>query len=138
MKTPTNIALRTLAFITLALSTTAGVAQSKDPCATQQNTMEINECGKLTLAKEDKKLTLAYQKLLKTFVPVDKIDNTDYQEAKRLLIEAQRSWIKFRDNDCNGQFILNANGTIRGAVYYGCLIERTEQRTKELLKWTEN
>lgn len=31
-------------------------AQSADPCKTQDNTIEINECGKQELAKEDKKL----------------------------------------------------------------------------------
>ena len=112
-------------------------AQTSDPCATQRNTIEMNECGKLTLAQKDKELNVAYQKVLKGLAPTDKADTTNYAETKKLLIEAQRNWLKFRDNDCKGQLTLNESGTIRGVIYFGCLIERTEQRTKELLKWAQ-
>jgi uncharacterized protein YecT (DUF1311 family) len=122
----------------LALAATNAHAQVADPCATQRNTIEIDECGKLTLAKKDKELNAAYQKLMKSLVADDKSDTTDYAEVRKKLLEAQRNWVKFRDSDCKGQLTLHANGTIRGAVYFGCLTERTEQRTKELLKWSES
>jgi uncharacterized protein YecT (DUF1311 family) len=32
--------------------------------------------------------------------------------------------------------VLYEAGTIRGAVYAGCLIEHTEQRTRALQAWT--
>jgi uncharacterized protein YecT (DUF1311 family) len=123
--------------VLLTLAATSASAQASDPCVTQRNTLEINECGKLTLAKKDKELNAAYQKLLKSLVAEDRTDTTNYAEVKKNLIEAQRNWVKFRDSDCKGQLTLNESGTIRGAVYFGCLTERTEQRTKELLKWTE-
>jgi uncharacterized protein YecT (DUF1311 family) len=112
-------------------------AQSKDPCKTLNNTIEIDECAKIGLVKEDKKLNLAFQKLLKSFAPAGKGDDTDYEGSKKMLIEAQRNWIKFRDADCKGQLILNANGTMRGVTYLSCLTDRTEQRTKELTKWAD-
>lgn len=119
----------------LMLAATHACAQVADPCATQNNTMEINACGKLTLAKKDKELNAAYQKLMKSLVSDGKGDDTDYAEVKKHLTEAQRSWIKFRDSDCQGMLAFYASGTIRGSVYLRCLTERTEQRTKELLKW---
>ena len=97
----------------------------------------MNACAKLTLIKKDKELNAVYQKLVEGLAPIDRTDTTDYAEVKRLLVDAQRNWIKFRDSDCKGQLRLNESGSIRGVVYPGCLSERTEQRTKELLKWTD-
>jgi len=126
-------------FILLLLCTSLNSAfadnNSNDPCKTQANTIEMNECGKQTLAQKDKELNLAYQKLMKKLAPGDKYDDTNYTGAKKLLIEAQQNWIRFRDADCKGQYTLNEGGTIRGIVYLGCLTERTEQRTKELNRW---
>ena len=125
-------------FITLLVVVATNVAaQTSDSCSTQKNTIEINECGNIILNQKDKILNVAYQQLIKKLAPTDKLDTTDYAAVKKHLIEAQRNWLKFRDSDCRGQLTLNESGTIRGAVYLGCLIERTEQRTKELLKWAE-
>ena len=123
--------------VLLVVAATNTAAQTSDPCATQKNTIEINECGKLTLAQKDKLLNAAYQQLIKKLAPANKVDSTNYGEVKKYLVEAQRNWLKFRDSDCKGQLTLNESGTIRGAVYFGCLTERTEQRTKELIKWAE-
>jgi uncharacterized protein YecT (DUF1311 family) len=111
-------------------------AQSSDPCLTQRNTLEIDQCGQLTLKAKDKELNEAYQKLVRSLAPADKADNTDYQAVKKQLLDAQRAWIAYRDNDCKAKLKLNESGTIRGAVYLGCLTERTEQRTKELRSWS--
>jgi uncharacterized protein YecT (DUF1311 family) len=127
-----------LTFSLFLLAISASVhAQSKDPCKTLNNTIEIDECAKIGLVKEDKKLNVAFQKLLKDIVSPGKSDGTDYEGSKKMLIEAQRNWIKFRDADCKGQLILNASGTMRGVIYLSCLTDRTEQRTKELTKWAD-
>jgi uncharacterized protein YecT (DUF1311 family) len=112
-------------------------AQSSDPCNTQRTTIEINQCGQLTLKAKDKELNDAYRELLKSLVATDRVDETDYATVKRQLTDAQRAWINYRDNDCKAKLKLHESGTIRGAVYLGCLAERTEQRTKELKQWAE-
>lgn len=111
-------------------------AQTADPCASQANTLEINECLAATLAARDKALNAAYQDLLKRLNPADRFDTTDYPRARKLLVDAQRAWISFRDNDCKGRVVLYETGSIRGAVYTGCLIAHTEQRTRALQNWT--
>lgn len=128
MKSPLSIILLFLPF--------AAPAQNENPCQTQRNTIEINECAKLTLAEKDKALNAAYQKLLKSLVAEDKADKTNYADVRKQLLEAQRSWISYRDNDCKAKYTLYETGTIRGAVYWSCMIERTEQRTSELEQWT--
>ena len=119
----------------LSIVSIVSFAQAPDPCATQRNTQEIDACGVKTLKEKDKELNTAYQKLIKSLAPSDKFDDTDYTSVKAQLTKAQRAWIVYRDNDCKAQYTQSASGTIRGAVYNGCMAERTEQRTKELLKW---
>ena len=124
-------------FIVVVMTYTATSAHA-DPCTTQKNTIEINECGRLTLAKKDKELNAAYQRLLKGFSSQETGDVTNYEKVRFELREAQRNWIKYRDSDCSGKLVLAGTATMRGAIYNGCLIERTEQRIGELDKWAED
>ncbi|OYW39524.1 MAG: hypothetical protein B7Z35_04040 [Hydrogenophilales bacterium 12-61-10] len=124
------------AFFIVVVMAAAGA--HADPCTTQKNTIEINECGRLTLAKKDKELNVAFQRLLKSLSFQEEGDVTDYEKVRFALREAQRNWVKYRDSDCSGKLALAGTATMRGAIYNGCLIEHTEQRTGELNKWAEN
>lgn len=138
MKKSLFISIITAAFsVALSLTSLSSIAaeQAADPCKTQANTLEINECGKQELAKKDKELNAAYQQLMKKLAPADKSDDTKYAEVKKQLIEAQKNWIKYRDADCSAKYTLYEQGSIRGIVHLSCLREKTEQRTKELLNW---
>ena len=120
----------------LAITPALGIAQSKqaDPCF-QGNTVEINQCLGNRLEARDKALNAAYGSLLKRLDASDPTDGVDYQAIKRQLVDAQRAWINFSQNDCNGRYELYARGTIRGAVYAGCMIAHTERRTNDLRRW---
>lgn len=121
--------------LTLRTASTFCFAQSADPCKTQSTTLVINECGKLTLKEKDRELNQAYQALMKSLKADDTGDDRNFAEVKKKLQDAQRAWITFRDNDCQGKLSRWASGTIRGARHLGCLADRTEQRTKELRNW---
>lgn len=124
--------------LALALLAVASFSHAQsDPCKTLSSTLEINQCGAITLKAKDRELNEAYQALLKSLKPEDKSDETDFADVKRRLVEAQRGWIVFRDNDCKAKMAYWSPGTIRGAMYLACLTERTEQRTKELRVWTQ-
>jgi uncharacterized protein YecT (DUF1311 family) len=120
----------------LAITPALGIAQSKqaDPCF-QGNTVEINQCLGNRLEARDKALNAAYGALLKRLDASDPTDGVDYQAIKRQLVDAQRAWINFSQNDCNARYELYAGGTIRGAVYAGCMIAHTERRTNDLRRW---
>jgi uncharacterized protein YecT (DUF1311 family) len=112
----------------------ASVAQAADPCATANTTIEINECMSQQFVAVDRELNRAYQELLK------RIDGSDPQQVdrstvRRRLAEAQRSWIEFRKQDCEGMYKLFEGGSIRNARFHGCMIERTEKRITELKGW---
>lgn len=126
-----------MAFASVIMYSSGSALAQADPCETQSNTIEINACAKQTLATSDKALNETYQKVLKSMESVGSEDKTDYVAVKRRLAEAQRAWAKFRDADCKAKLKLHEAGTIRAAIYLGCLAERTDQRTKELVQWSE-
>lgn len=120
--------------IALLLLSGAVFAQAPEPCRTR-TTIEINQCAQQALARKDKELNVAYQALLKSLDPSGKSEQVDYAGTRRLLQQAQRAWVQFRDNDCKAKYTLNAGGTVRDIVALSCQIEHTEQRTKQLKEW---
>jgi uncharacterized protein YecT (DUF1311 family) len=134
LTTPITIGL--LIGITLAQAPTPLQAGEADPCYLQQNTLQINACLSKTYESTDRKLNQAYQKLLRNLSPAAANgDTTNYPLVRQQLVAAQLSWISYRDQDCRAKLTLFAAGSIRAAVYLGCLVERTEQRTRELRAW---
>lgn len=107
-------------------------AQGTDPCQTQRNTAEIEECARLTLAAQDAALNRAYRALMRS---LEGTDDASHVQARRQLAQAQRRWLQFRDADCRAKLTLHATASIRGAIYLTCLAERTQQRTRELERW---
>lgn len=115
------------------LMTFPAYAQAEDPCVTQRNMLEMNDCGQQQLDKADRSLNQAYQTLIKKFSEKDTPDSRN-SVIKQYLVTAQRAWISFRENDCKAIYTYNEGGTIRNIAYLGCMTEHTEQRTKELKK----
>jgi uncharacterized protein YecT (DUF1311 family) len=128
------IAIATLSIASLSLTHPVQSAAS-DPCATQRNTIEMNQCAQQNLDKKDKELNAVYQTLMKTLTPSKPIGMINYPEVRRQLINAQQDWIRFRDNDCDAKYRLRQDGTIRTIVYLGCKTEHTELRIKQLRNW---
>ena|SRR6218665_1781293 len=122
MKTPFAILLAVVA---------AASAHAGDPCETEANTIEINQCAKQKFEQQDKLLNAAYQAALQV-VPSANEPGTSGETPRALLVKAQRRWVEFRDADCKAKYQVFAGGTIRNAIYLGCMRERTEQRIKEL------
>ena len=114
----------------------AVAAEPPDPCVTQANTIEINACMKQQYDVSDRELNQAYKALLKRIQDHDP-QFTDRGAVRRRLVEAQRHWIEFRKNDCEGQYKLFESGTIRNARMLGCLIEHTAVRTKQFKDWDQ-
>jgi uncharacterized protein YecT (DUF1311 family) len=109
--------------------------QPEDPCANADNTIEVNECAARVLKAKDAELNKAYQELLKKFKAASKDDQTDYATIRKELAEAQRAWVRFRDNDCNATLHYWTGGTGATTRYLHCMINRTEQRARELRDW---
>jgi uncharacterized protein YecT (DUF1311 family) len=110
-----------------------------DPCAGATTTIELNACAQQVLARRDRELNEAYRALLRELADAGQgdADAAARADARRLLVEAQRHWLRFRDSDCRGRVRLHDTGSMRGLVQLGCLIAHTEQRTAQLRGWTE-
>lgn len=86
------------------------------------NQSQMNQCARLSYEKDDKKLNQAYQKL-----------RPKLQESRReKLKQAQLRWIEFRDAHCDFERSEVEGGTMAPTIYYGCLAQTTEARTKQL------
>lgn len=119
----------------LALGWSFAAAQDANPCANEENTIEINKCLDRLFKEKDRELNRAYQSLLKDLSPSDSSDTTDYPAVRKGLADAQRAWVIFRDSDCGALYKYWEAGSIRGIKYGYCRIEHTERRTIQLRAW---
>jgi len=91
-------------------------------CDRPQTQREMNECAAIAYQAADQKLNQVYQEL-KAALP-------DYRQPK--LVTAQQVWINFRDANCEFEKSAVEGGSLAPTIYYNCLSQLTEQRTKEL------
>ena len=89
----------------------------------EMNTTAIND-----FKKTDKELNLVYNKLLKILS----------QEEKKLLIKAQKDWLKFRDSHCEFEILEFEGGSIQPLIKYTCLEDQTKKRIEDLNSAIEN
>lgn len=84
----------------------------------------MNECAGKSFAEADKKLNDAYRQIS------DRLK--DDAASKKLLVDAQRAWIAFRDAECNFQGgPPDTAGTIYSMVVAGCQESLTNSRLKD-------
>lgn len=91
-------------------------------CADRKTQADMNACIKGDFASADKTLNTLYQRLMKKLEPED----------AKLLQDAQRSWITFRDKHC--AFVANPNsgGSIYPTIFASCAASVTATRAQQL------
>lgn len=100
-----------------------------------QTTVEMDGCGRTKFEKLDLELTETFQALLKALEVPECCDSKDHLEARRLAIEAQSHWLKFRKAECDGHYETISEGSLRGSFYLSCATSLTVDRIKQLLQW---
>jgi uncharacterized protein YecT (DUF1311 family) len=128
-----------LTFALMSLVATQVHAKDPEPepkvdCANATSTHDLRTCGAAELEAADKALNAAYQKALASIKAREDqpppYDNKAYEAALRT---AQRAWVAFRDAECNVVVPFSwTNGTGGPLVTLGCLITKTQARTKDL------
>ena len=91
-------------------------------CKNPQTALDMNVCSSQEFQTADSKLNQVYQQLQA------KISS----RQKQRLTVAQRTWIKFRDENCDyakGQF---EGGTLAASTYGYCRARVTQERIKDL------
>lgn len=92
-----------------------------------QSQFEMNMTANQNYIKADKSLNKVYKKLMLLL-------NTD---EKKLLVKAQKEWLKYRDSDCDFEKEGYDGGSMQPMVYYDCLKSKTLARTKDLKRLLE-
>jgi uncharacterized protein YecT (DUF1311 family) len=91
-----------------------------EPGACNGSTYEMVDCLNAQRAHWDKELTIAYQRAMKSATP----------QARTLLRDAERAWIKYRDANC--AYYAAGEGTIARINAAACLRDMTQKRAQEL------
>jgi uncharacterized protein YecT (DUF1311 family) len=103
-------------------------------CQEALSTVEMNRCAGAEFEKADKELNEVYQKALADDDPL--FDAKAWEAALRA---SQRSWIAFRDAECEGHVAMFWSGGSGATVdIIGCKTEKTEARIRELRARYEN
>ncbi|WP_436160163.1 lysozyme inhibitor LprI family protein [Mesorhizobium sp. LjRoot246] len=119
-----RLLLSSLATLTLAVPLSVSVARAADDCANAQDQTTMNECAGKSFDAADKKLNDAYKQIGERF--------KDDAASKKLLVDAQRAWVAFRDAECKFQGgPREMAGTMYPMVVLGCQESLTDDRLKD-------
>lgn len=124
-----------VAIMVLFFSSTADA--DDDPpvdCDNAKSTYELNTCADRAFQKADDALNAAYKKALAHAAKNGMEKPYDSESWQKALRESQRAWVAFRDADCKGLVPMAwGGGSATSGEVLGCMIEKTEARTKELV-----
>ncbi|MEO8893010.1 MAG: lysozyme inhibitor LprI family protein [Coleofasciculaceae cyanobacterium] len=96
------------------------IAQRVD-CKNANTTVEINYCAAESYRAADRRLNDVYRQL----------SSTVRGEEKNKLIDAQVTWIQYRDRNCSFETFANKGGTGYSTFLLSCLERMTRQRTAD-------
>ena len=112
-----------LAILFLSMVGASATSNEPDCSSTSHMTIPIiRYCAAKDLENADKELNARYTEVRK---------DLDTQ-GKRMLRDAQRAWIKFRDLNCSWESDFYRGGTHQPVAGTFCVLRMTEARTKEL------
>jgi uncharacterized protein YecT (DUF1311 family) len=88
-------------------------------------------CLEKLVTAADARLNEVYQRAIKM---IEKSEGDDAAEWKAELKKAQQAWISFRDTDCGALVGYEwGHGSGMGGATESCLLQKTEQRTRDLM-----
>ncbi len=93
-----------------------------------QSQQEMNQQAFKEYKKADAEMTRVYNKVQKILTS---------STEKKLLLDAQRAWIKYKEAHCKSVAEAYNGGSMRPMIYAGCLQELTEERTKSLNEYLQ-
>jgi len=105
-----------------AVVCTAAIIVLAAGAAKGQTQLDLNARAAADLRKSDEQLNAVYSKLR------GKVSDA----GKKSLQTAQRSWLRFRDEECEFETMGTVGGTIHSMIVAICLTRLTDQRIKDL------
>ena len=111
-------------------------AQTLD-CDNAQTQMEMTACAEQDWQAADAELNEAYEAAAAFMAGIDADLAEDEPGAATYLRDAQRDWIRFRDNACAAEGYVFHGGSAEPMVIYACRARLTTARTDDLRKLVE-
>ena len=119
-----------VAFLALAAPSYAQESSAESACLALPPAAQSGCLEKLANAA-DAKLNDVYRRAISA---IEKSDGNDIAAWKAELKKAQQAWIAFRDADCGALVGYEwGHGTGMGSATESCLLQKTQQRTRELV-----
>ncbi|BDM65859.1 hypothetical protein NFHSH190041_33110 [Shewanella sp. NFH-SH190041] len=111
----------------LALCCSGAMAEEKN-CSSDQSLEYIASCYDNLVNRYDQQLNQAYE-ALKSHVSTMRYDAEIKNEYWTTMAQAQRSWLKMRDNQCLAQGYFSTNDNSSGDIEIDkCMIKTIKQR----------
>ncbi len=132
-----------LLLATASLIVSATVAMAQEPevdCDNAQTQMDMNICAGRDYKTADNELNAVYKKALEAAKETDegfKDMGEQYVGAVDALKRAQRSWIGYRDGQCELAGFESRGGSMEPLLVSSCLADLTRKRTAELKAFYE-
>ncbi|TJW18158.1 MAG: DUF1311 domain-containing protein [Mesorhizobium sp.] len=98
-------------------------AFAKDKCANATDQATMNECADAAFKKSDKQLNELYKQIEGRL--------KDDADTKKLLVQAQRDWGRFRNAECSFQTEGAAGGSVVPMLVSTCMDGLTQSRIKD-------
>lgn len=134
----TKLLLSSLLVITASFMVHAKAQAKVDAqnCDDATSTAEINECIQNEYDAADKELNQVYKTIVaslkKDIKTGDEFEKKDAKETLIRLITSQRTWIKYRLENCSLESIQMLGGSGEGTINGGCQVRMTKEKTQQL------
>ncbi|TCU19284.1 lysozyme inhibitor LprI family protein [Rhizobium sullae] len=114
-----------ISLVTVALIlTTSAFAHAEQVCGDLTNQTDMNICAGKAYQKSDAELNVLYKQIEARL--------KDDADTKKLLVAAQKAWVRFRDAECNFSSSTVAGGTAYPFISSTCLDTMTKSRIEDL------
>lgn len=108
----------------------ATVFAAQPDCRAAMTQVDINACAAIEARAADAELNRVFGQAVRQLQAQDGRPNG---ESERRLREAQRTWIAYRDAQCQLAGIGALGGTLESTLIADCIADMTSRRVSELL-----
>ena len=117
----------------------AGVSPAgAQDCGNPANQAEMNNCAYGDWQLADAELNRVWKQAMKVARQMDLDYLPDGQRpAVDILRDAQRLWIKFRDQACEAESLAFRGGSAQAMLLYACMERLTVRRTEDLKQFAQ-
>lgn len=116
--------MKTVILTVVAVLTMPAFAFAQDKCYDEAETQAaLNECADAAFKEADKKLNDLYKQIEARL--------SDDADTRKLLVQAQRDWLRFRDAECGFQTAAAAGGSMMPMLVAQCMEGLTQSRVKD-------